>query len=579
MKKFFPREILKTKYIFFTGKGGVGKTSLSCATAVSMADEGQKVLLISTDPASNLQDVFSQELSNKAQALADIPNLFVANLDPIKAAAEYRESVVAPYRNLLPEEAIKNIEEQLSGSCTVEIAAFNEFSNFITDPKIQSEFDTIIFDTAPTGHTLRMLQLPSAWSNFISESTHGASCLGQLSGLEDRKAVYKAAVAALSDEKATSLVLVSRPEQTPLTEALRASNELSALGLRNQFLVINGLLTLSDDFLSDELYRKQQSALELMPSSLKEIPTFYVPLKTFNITGATALRNMLHEEDKTENENTNFEIPSAFSLEDVTKDILAKGSRIIFTMGKGGGGKTTLAAALALRIAKTGRKVHLTTTDPAAHLSFVFHDDENITLSRIDETAELAKYKAEVLAKAKTNGLSQDDISYIEEDLRSPCTQEIAVFRAFAEIVDKAQDQIIIIDTAPTGHTLLLLESTESYDHEIRRTKGETPESVRKLLPKLQSSLTQVIIVSLPEATPFYEASRLEEELHRAGLNVSWWIINQAFCKTQTENSVLRARATNEISWLNKVATHTGGNFALVAWQPFQVKDSQLLKL
>ncbi len=579
MKKFLPKEALRTKYLFFTGKGGVGKTSLACATAINLADEGKKVLLISTDPASNLQDVFSMELSNKAQAIVGNPNLFVANLDPIKAAAEYRESVVAPYRALLPTEAITNIEEQLSGSCTVEIAAFNEFANFITDEKIQAEFDTIIFDTAPTGHTLRMLQLPSAWSNFISESTHGASCLGQLAGLEDRKEVYKDAVKALSDASKTLLVLVSRPEQTPLTEAHRASNELSALGIKNQILVINGLLSSHDDFLSEEIYNKQQKALEQMPHMLKEFPMFYVPLKTFNITGLSNLRAMLRDENEIENHDTNSEVPPAFSLQDIAEDILAKGSRVIFTMGKGGVGKTTLAAALALRLANSGQKVHLTTTDPAAHLSFVLNDAENITMSRIDEQAELAKYKAEVLSKAKANGLSQDDIAYIEEDLRSPCTQEIAVFRAFADIVEQAQDRIIIIDTAPTGHTLLLLESTESYDHEIRRTKGETPESVRKLLPKLQSSETQVIIVSLPEATPFYEAARLEEELHRAGLYVSWWVINQALCKTKTSNSLLKARASNEIEWLNKISQRTKGNFALIAWKPNQVKNASLLAL
>jgi arsenite-transporting ATPase len=271
MKNFDPQKIELTKYLFYTGKGGVGKTSIACATAVTLADNDKKVLLISTDPASNLQDVFHTELNNKGIAIKEVPNLVVANLDPEKAAFEYRESVIAPYRGRLPDSVISNMEEQLSGSCTVEIAAFNEFSKFITDEKVQNDYDYIIFDTAPTGHTLRMLQLPSAWSNFISESTHGASCLGQLSGLEGKKEVYKKAVETLSDGTLTTLILVSRPEETPLKEAERASNELAEIGVNNQIIVINGVLSEHDDSISESLYKKQQKALSNMPKELKNL--------------------------------------------------------------------------------------------------------------------------------------------------------------------------------------------------------------------------------------------------------------------------------------------------------------------
>ena len=279
MNTFYPSEVTKTQYLFFTGKGGVGKTSAACATAVSLADQGEKVLLVSTDPASNLQDVFSMELTNKGTAIPAIPNLTVANLDPVQAAAEYRESVLAPYRGIMPESVIANMEEQLSGSCTIEIAAFNEFSNFITDSEIQKSYDHIIFDTAPTGHTLRMLQLPSAWSNFISESTHGASCLGQLSGLESKKLVYKKAVETLADENRTTLVLVTRPEEAPLKEARHASAELAELGIRNQILVVNGVLFQCDDEISEKLYQKQQTALDAMPDGLKKLPAYQIPLR------------------------------------------------------------------------------------------------------------------------------------------------------------------------------------------------------------------------------------------------------------------------------------------------------------
>lgn len=578
MELFHPLTVPLTKYLFFTGKGGVGKTSIACATAVSLADSGKRVLLISTDPASNLQDVFSMKLTNKGTPIPDIPNLVVANLDPIQAAAEYRESVIAPYRGKLPESVIVNMEEQLSGSCTVEIAAFNEFSSFITDGKAQQEYDYIIFDTAPTGHTLRMLQLPSAWSNFISESTHGASCLGQLSGLESKKAIYKQAVETLANRNLTTLILVTRPETAPFKEAERASGELSALGVHNQILVVNGVLTEHSDALSSSLYEKQQTALTAMPESLQALSLYIVPLRAYNVTGLSNVRALLNTDHVTAHTET-LNAAGIPSLNDVIDELAADGKRVIFTMGKGGVGKTTVAAAVALGLAKRGKRVHLTTTDPAAHLKFVLDETSGVSMSHIDEAEELKKYQSEVLFKARASGMSDEDISYVEEDLRSPCTQEIAVFRAFAEVVEKANDQVVVIDTAPTGHTLLLLESTQSYNHEIERTKGEIPESVMRLLPRLKSNETEVVIVTLPEATPFYEALRLEDDLKRAGIAARWWVINQSLYGTNTTNPMLAAKASNEVEWLNRIDAHAHGQFAMIAWSADEIKGDRLLTL
>lgn len=578
MEPFALSKLHLTQYLFFTGKGGVGKTSTACAVATSLADSGKRVLLVSTDPASNLQDVFAMELHSKPTPITEVPGLSAANLDPIEAAAEYRESVIAPYRGMLPDAAIANMEEQLSGSCTIEIAAFNAFANFITDETIQKSYDHIIFDTAPTGHTLRMLQLPSAWSNFINESTHGASCLGQLSGLEEKKAVYKTAVDTLADGGKTMLLLVTRPETAPLQEANRASCELRELGIQNQLLIINGVLMQHDDALSSELYRKQQAALADMPAELKKLAQYAVPLRAYPITGIANIRAMLTE-DHFEQQQAKIDRTKLHRLNDLVNTLDAENKKVIFTMGKGGVGKTTIAAAIALRLAKRGKKVHLTTTDPAAHLKFVLSEQDGITMSHIDEATELKKYQEEVLSKARQNGLSGEDIAYIEEDLRSPCTQEIAVFRAFAEVVEKADDEIIVIDTAPTGHTLLLLESTENYDREIRRTKGETPESVKHLLPRLKGKETEVIIVTLPEATPVYEAMRLEDDLKRAGLSANWWVINQSFALTGSSNRILAVKANNEAEWINKVDQHTHGKTVLLPWHPEEVKGDKLLSL
>ena len=576
MKKFNLADIKLTKYLFFTGKGGVGKTSTACATAVALADEGKKVLLISTDPASNLQDVFETELNGKAKPIKGVDNLEVINLDPLEAAHNYKESVVGPFRGKLPDSVIENMEEQLSGSCTVEIAAFNEFSNFITNSKLNTDYNHIIFDTAPTGHTLRMLQLPSAWTDFISESTHGASCLGQLSGLEVKKEIYKKAVENLSDKSLTTLVLVTRPDKTPLNEVARASKELSEIGIKNQILVINGILENYDDDLSESIFNKQKLALENMPDMLTEFDTYSIALRSYNITGIDSIRNLLKKDQINEQK---VEVKGELlNLDDVVSELVKNNRKVIFTMGKGGVGKTTIASSVALKLSKLGKKVHLATTDPADHIKFMIDSSSGISMSHIDEKKELKKYQDEVLENARKT-MSEDDVAYIEEDLRSPCTQEIAVFRAFAELVEKADDEIVVIDTAPTGHTLLLLDSTLSYHQEVQRTQGQIPESVKNLLPRLRGEETEVLIVSLAEATPFYEAYRLEEDLRRASIHTNWWIVNSSLYKANPSNKMLSAKANEEVKWINKILDHTLGKLAVIEWSKEDLCGDKLYQI
>jgi len=573
MENYQPEQLNFTKYLFFTGKGGVGKTSTACATAVSLTDSGKNVMLVGTDPASNLQDVFEKELTNNGLEIPEVKGLTVANFDPITAARDYMESVVGPYRGVLPDSAVANMEEQLLGSCTVEIASFNEFAGFLTNPEVEAQYDHIIFDTAPTGHTLRMLQLPSAWSNFLDENTTGVSCMGQLSGLGDKQEMYEHAVDTLSEGTKTTLMLVTRPQNGPLVEANRASEELKEIGVLNQQLIINGLLERPTDSVSQKIYDEQQLTLKNMPDNLKQFSKFIVPLRSYNVTGVENLRLLLTS-DQT---NAVVEAPEVMDypkLQHIVDELDRTNKKVVFTMGKGGVGKTTIAATLATGLAAKGKKVHLATTDPAAHLGFVIKESDSIKMSHIDEKKELQDYKEEVLATARKT-MSSEELDYVEEDLRSPCTQEIAVFRRFAEIVATVDCDVVVIDTAPTGHTLLLLDSSQSYAKEVERTSGEVPESVRRLLPVLQDpEQTEVVMVTLPENTPVYESMRLQEDLNRAKIAHTWWVINNSMLTSGTTNEVLKARAKSEVTWINKVVELSNDHFAVVEWSPIEVKGS-----
>lgn len=563
-----------TRNLFFTGKGGVGKTSLACATAIALADAGKRVLLVSTDPASNLDEVLGVQLAQTPTQIPGVKGLFALNIDPEAAARAYRERMVEPYRGILPDTALNSMEEQLSGSCTVEIAAFDEFAKLLGEPKSTTDFDHVIFDTAPTGHTLRLLTLPSAWSGFLANNTSGTSCLGPLAGLQAQQQLYQQTVLALGDPLATTLVLVTRADAAAFREAARTSGELAALGVKNQHLIINGVFHATDasDFVAKSMEDRAARVLSAIPTALVDLPRTMVPLAPFGLIGADALRAIaagkLDESLAVATEGVLVGNLKLHSLADLVDEIAQAGRGVVLTMGKGGVGKTTIAAAVAVALADRGFPVHLSTTDPAAHVAATINGTlANLQISRIDPKAEVAAYSAEVMASAGAN-LDEHGRALLAEDLRSPCTEEIAVFRAFAAAVDKGKDGFVVLDTAPTGHTILLLDAALAYHREMSRQASELPESVQQLLPRLRDpDFSHVLIVTLPEATPVHEAAHLQRDLRRAGIEPFGWVINQSLHQLEVSDPVLVSRQRHEGQFLREVVMQHASRVGLVPWQ------------
>lgn len=562
-----------TRFVFFTGKGGVGKTSLACATAVTLADAGKRVLLVSTDPASNLDETFSIALSRTPKPTPGAAKLSALNIDPDEAAEAYRTRVIQPLMGKASQAEIDGLREQLSGACTTEIAAFDEFAALLADEAAAVDYDHVLFDTAPTGHTLRLLSLPQAWTQFFDINKRGASCLGPHSALQSQQTRFESAFANLANPDMTSVILVARADHGSIQEAVRTASELAVLGLTRQLLVVNAVFCATDraDPLAIKIQQAADDCLQNLPEALAGLETFIIPLRPFNTVGLASIRSLLADDGDAliSAKATALPNPSAtWSLKSLVDELSSQTHALVLVMGKGGVGKTTIAAAIAVALARRGVKVHLSTTDPAAHVAgTVSGSYENLTVSRINPRAETAAYTERILS-SKGKNLDADGREMLLEDLASPCTEEVAVFHAFSHIVMESRRGIVILDTAPTGHTLLLLDAAGSYHREmLKKMEGYSPEKAITPLKQLRDATqSKVLLVTLPETTPVSEAAALQEDLRRAGVEPAGWVINRSLLAAGVTAPLLAERARLEIREIERVTHGLASKVAILPW-------------
>jgi len=578
-----------TRFYFFSGKGGVGKTTMAAASALYYAASGKKTLIITTDPASNLADVFEQTIGYSVVPITGVNNLFAMELDPDKATSEYRERTIAPLKGLIPEESLAVVEEQLNSPCTAEVAAFERFTDFLQE----SDYDIVIFDTAPTGHTLRLLELPGEWSavieNAAKDGSAGQTCIGPAAALAESKEKFDRAISAMRDAKQATFIFVLRPEATAIYETQRSIAELTKLGIVSQALIVNGIYPKEacDNPFMLRRYYKQQEYLGLIKTGLA-LPAILMELEANEVKGKASLlaigEKLLEKPVNLEDypieigETTQAYLPQQQRQVDPAIEKLLVPSngrrRTIFFAGKGGVGKTSVAGATALWIARHGYRTLLLTTDPASHLSQILGQPisekpakvgkkKNLWMACIDGPQAASEYKAKVIAEVSLK-YDAKRVSAIEEELNSPCTEEMATFEKFIEFASLKDYEVIVFDTAPTGHTLRLLklpvEWSKQLEIKIYTTTEDsamdkiTKQHFKEVIDMMQDAdRTTFSFVMYPENTPIEEASRAMQELKTIGISTNMIVANLILPDNILTNDYLRQRKSMQEKYLEQM--------------------------
>jgi len=564
----------KTKFIFFSGKGGVGKSTMSCATAVWLARKGYKTLIVTTDPAPNLGDIFGQKIGHRVTAISVVPNLYAVEINPDAASQEYRERMVSPLKGILDQKKLDAMLEQLKSPCVEEVAAFDSFIEYMDDP----QYDVVVFDTAPTGHTIRLLELPSGWSDELDKD--GSTCIGPSSSLQGAKVKYKKAIGYLQDGMKTSFIFVLKPERSSIIETNRSMEELSKLGIKTNSLIINGVLPAYAA--TDAFFQKKKVEEDRMLAEIKRdfvLNELQYPLQDTEIIGVDALESVaacLFEDRKMrvhqspEKAHASSEIVKS-DLDAVRKLLHpANGTRYIFFTGKGGVGKSTLACATSVYLADQGFKTLIVTTDPASHLQEIFEQEveaaptlvkgvKNLDVARIDQKVALDEYRKRILDSVKDQ--SKEVQKSVEEDLNSPCAQEMSAFEKFMSYFELEDYQIVIFDTAPTGHTLRLLELPSDWKGFIdlgtlsKNTSDETRNKYANVIETMRSKdKSTFVFVVYPEYTPIIEAWRASEELKKqVGIETALVGVNYILPKEYGHNAFFESRRRQQMKYLQEI--------------------------
>jgi arsenite/tail-anchored protein-transporting ATPase len=575
-----------SEYLFFSGKGGVGKTSMACTTAIRKADEGKRTLIVTTDPASNLSDVFEQAIGHQITAIAGVSNLWAMEIDSDLATEEYVDSALEPIRLAFPPEMVQVIEEQMSGPCTAEVAAFDRFTDFLELPSQNgNSFDTVIFDTAPTGHTLRLLELPSEWSQSIDAASQGSgqTCIGPAAAIQDAKHKYERALTTLRDPAQTTFIFVLHPEAIAIKETQRATGELGKLGIHTHRLIVNGII--SQDESENQLFAARG---EMQARYLQQIeaelpwPASYMYLLPGEIKGITRLREvarMFFDGDM----DAYLEVEpglaiqvSDYPMANVKPLISPNGHRrTIFFAGKGGVGKTVASCITAVWLARQGYRTLLLTTDPAAHLGDVLGvpvGDEvtpvegvpNLHAVKIDPKAAAEEYKTRILEEARQRGRPEGAIQVMQEELESPCTEEMAAFDQFIDFASQDKWEVIVFDTAPTGHTLRLIELPMDWSQQIdikafasvdtSPADDAAKQRFSGVIDMMRDPARSTFaFVMYPESTPILEAYRAVEELRTVGIEPGLIVANFIIPPEQATTPFARARRTMQEKYLAEI--------------------------